>query len=171
MYLHWKIRNQRGVSTWWNCLRGHLCELRREKFGKLHKGSCWAALPEVSLCKPSVALCASLSPSPSSEEIKLDVRIEGETWVRWDHKPSRRNPWKQPWLLRVAFAVCSAAKDPPESCRFIGLGLIPIIPALLQPGFWDVRTAGWHSATQHVSPGRVSIPYAEHTNSSFYSLR
>lgn len=124
MYLHWKIRNQRGVFTRWNCLRGHLCELRREKFGKLHKGICWAALPEVSLCKPSVALCASLSHSPSSEEVKLDVKI-GETWARRDHKLSGTNPWKEPWLLQVALAVCSAAKETPESCRFVGLGLIP----------------------------------------------
>lgn len=170
MHLHWKIRNQRGVSTWWNCLRGHLCALRREKFGekfgKSHKGSSWAALPEVFLCKPSVALRASLSPSPSSEEIKLDVKIEGETGVRRDHKPKGTNPW----LVQVAFAVCSAAKEPPESCRFVGLGLLPI-PALLQPGFWDVRTAEWHSATQHVSPAPIPIPYAEHINSSFYSLR
>lgn len=94
---------------------GHLSKLRREKsgekFGELHKGSCWAALPEVSLRKPSMVLCASLPLSPSSEEIKLDVKIEGETWVRWDHKPSRTNPWKQPWLIQVAFAVCSAAKE------------------------------------------------------------
>lgn len=166
MHLHWKIRNQRGVSTRWNCLRGHLCASRREKFGKSHKGSSWAALPEVSLCKPSVALRASLSPSPSSEEIKLDVKIEGETGVRRDHKPNRMNPW----LVQVAFAVCRAAKEPPESCRFVGLGLLPF-PALLQPGFWDVRTAEWHSATQHVSPAPISIPYAEHINSSFYSLR
>lgn len=149
---------------------GHFCELKREKFGKLHKGGCWAALLEVSLCKPSVALCASLSPSSSSEEIKLDVKIEGETWVGWDHKPNGTNPWKHPWLLQVAFAVCSAAKEPPESCRFVGLGLIPI-PALLQPGFWDVRMAEWHGAAQHVSPAPISIPYAEHINSSFYSLR
>lgn len=152
----------------------HLCELRREEsgeiFGKLHKGSCWAALPEASLCKPSVALCASLSPSPSSEEIKLGVKIEGETWVRRDHKPSGTNPRRQPWLLQVSFAVCSAAKEPPESCRSVGLGLIPI-PALLQPGFRAVRVAGWHGATEHVSPGRVSMPYAEHTKLRFYSLR
>lgn len=141
-----------------------------EEFGELHKGNCWAALPEASLSKPSVALRAYLFPSPSSEEIKLDVKMEGETWLRWDRKPSRTNPWKQPWLIQVAFAVCSAAREPPESCRVVGLGLIPN-PALLQPEFWDVRTAGWHGAMEHVSPGRVSIPYAEHTNSGFYSLR
>lgn len=152
MGLHWKTRNQRGVSTRWNCLRGHVCELRREEsgeiFGKLHRGSCWAALPEVSLCKPSVALCASLSPSPSSEETKLDVKIEGKAWVRWDHKPSGTNPQRQPWLLQVAFAVCSqGASRELQICR-AGAHSHPCTAPAWILGCGDGRVARSHGARE-----------------------
>lgn len=123
-----------------------------------------------SCANPPWPFVLPFSPALSSEEIKLDVKTEGETWVRRDLKRIRTNPWKQPWLVQVAFAVGSAAKEAAESCRLVGLGLIPS-PALPRAGFWDVRMAGWHGATEHASPGWLSIPYAEHTNPSFYSLR